>query len=295
MGKDYSVLALDTLNQWFLSNGIDTSRLVDYELVSVYLKGCKKSTPKGVSISYHPTKSKRLYFRFKTTSHPKADKDYPSSETTGKEGLVNALIKAFKIADKLTEFENESSFWEWYAIEIEEKNQIKNDLITIQEAINLWKQRYFESRDKRGLKRSEEGFQANTEANWVSTYGKFYTKLDTSKVCNSKNLIEQFDRIWGHLKGRKGYKNANTAICKLLREAKQHSEVQKWVEYYGKIEVTEKTEMQEIDINLFLDFRHRVLGLNGYELSKRQLKYLDHRKQWFKALSINLIYGFRGQ
>ncbi len=293
--KDYSVLALDTLNQWFLSSGIDTSKLVDFELVNAYLKGCKKSTPKGISISYSPGKSKRLYLRFKTASYPRADRDYPCGETIGKDGLIKALIKAFKVADKLDSLENESSFWEWYKSEIEEVTQIKNDLITTQEAVRTWKQRYFEARDKRGLKRSDDGFESNTEANWDSTYGVFYGKLDEKKICNAQNLIEQFDKTWGHLKGRKGFKNANAAVCKLLRETKQHNEVQKWVEYYGKIEVTEKTEMQEIDINLFLDFRNRVLGLNGYTLSKPQLNNLTGRQEWFKALSINLIYGFRGQ
>ncbi|ERT04925.1 hypothetical protein M595_5122 [Lyngbya aestuarii BL J] len=108
-------------------------------------------------------------------------------------------------------------------------------------------------------------------------------------------MITQFDNIWGHLKGRKGYKNANAAICKLLRETRQHSEVQKWVEHYGKIEVTEKIEVQEIDINLFFDFRNRILGLGGYTLTKLQMNSIESRQQWFKALSINLIYGFRGQ
>jgi len=101
MNKDYSVLALDTLNQWFLSNGIDTSKLVYFESLQVYLTGCKKSTPKGVSISYSAKKSNRLYLRFKTASHPRADKDNPCNEIFNKDGLINALIKSFKVADKL--------------------------------------------------------------------------------------------------------------------------------------------------------------------------------------------------
>ncbi|ERT08638.1 hypothetical protein M595_1394 [Lyngbya aestuarii BL J] len=152
-----------------------------------------------------------------------------------------------------------------------------------------------EATDKRSLKRNEKGFESNTEANWDTTYGMFYKKLDKSKICNASALITQFDSIWGHLKGRKGYKNANAAICKLLRETKQHGELQKWIEHYGKIEVTQKIEVQEIDINLFLDFRNRILGLGGYTLSKIQANNLETRQQWFKALSINLIYGFRGQ
>ncbi|MDB9515558.1 hypothetical protein PN466_01100, partial [Roseofilum reptotaenium CS-1145] len=42
-----------------------------------------------------------------------------------------------------------------------------------------------------------------------------------------------------------------------------------------------------------MDFRDRVLGLNGYQLTKGQFRYIENRKSWFKAICINLLYGFR--
>ncbi|MBP0032696.1 MAG: hypothetical protein J7524_05940, partial [Roseofilum sp. Belize BBD 4] len=51
--------------------------------------------------------------------------------------------------------------------------------------------------------------------------------------------------------------------------------------------------MQAIDLETFLDFRDRVLGLSGYELTKTQLRNVESRKSWLKAICINLLYGFR--
>ena len=42
-----------------------------------------------------------------------------------------------------------------------------------------------------------------------------------------------------------------------------------------------------------MDFRARVLGLNGYKLTRTQLRNIESRKSWMKAICFNLLYGFR--
>ena len=112
--KNYLDQAWSLVNEYFHSNQIDPSKLVDHELVRTYLKGCQKSTPKGVSISKNRS---RLSLRFKLTSKSQTA-DNGCNESFTRDGCVNALAKALLVAHKLNEFETEGKFWSWYESEI---------------------------------------------------------------------------------------------------------------------------------------------------------------------------------
>ncbi len=291
--------ARSLVDEYFHSNSIEVSKLVDHELVRAYLKASQKSTPKGIRIV---SSGNRLYLRFKTATKP-ATVNNSCNEGFTRDGCINALAKALVVFDKLKEIETESEFWSWYESEIKGAVSLENDIITIGDAIEIVKKNYLNGYDKCSRNRGDKKVKINTLANYHSTYGVFFSRLNSSFRLSGENIISELTRNWGqlfNLSGNqtlcsKGFKNAWTACCKLLRDTKLSSELDKVTNYFGSIKVVKKTEMQTIDLETFLDFRDRVLGFNDYELTNEQLKNIFSRKSWMKVFSINLLYGFRGQ
>ncbi|MBP0030288.1 hypothetical protein [Roseofilum sp. Guam] len=297
MSDNYTKQAWSLVNEYFHSNQIDPSKYVDHELVRAYLKACQKSTPKGISIS---KQGNRLYLRFKTATKP-ATANNSCNESFTRDGCINALAKALAISDKLKETETESEFWEWYESKIKGNNALEYDIITIGQAIEIVKNNYINGYDKCGRDRSNEKSRTNTLANYSSTYGSYHARLNPKLRLTGENIISEITRGWSNLftiSGNqticsKGFKNAYTAILKLLRDTKLETELAKVAQHFGTLRIVRKREKQAIDLEAFLDFRARVLGLDGYKLSTKQFKALDNRKSWFKAFCINLLYGFR--
>jgi len=297
MSDNHTKQTWSLVNEYFHSNSIEPSKYVDHELVRAYLKACQKSTPKGISIS---KKGNRLYLRFKTATKP-ATADNSCNESFTRDGCVNALAKALLVSHKLNECETESEFWLWYETQIKEVKILEDDIITIGQAIEIVKNNYLNGFDKCGRDRSEEKLKTNTLANYHSTYGKHFQKLNPKLRLTGENIISEVTRIWSNLftiSGNqtlcsKGFKNAYTGVLKLPRDTKLTQELDRVTSHFGTLKVVRKTEMQSIDLEVFLDFRARVLGLNGYQLTKAQLHNVESRKSWLKAICINLLYGFR--
>ncbi|OJJ15474.1 hypothetical protein BI308_24255 [Roseofilum reptotaenium AO1-A] len=294
----YIKQAWSLVNEYFYSNSIDISKQVDHELVRAYLKACQKSTPKGIRIV---SSGNRLYLRFKTTTKP-ATVNNSCNEDFTRDGCINALSKALAVSDKLKVLESESEFWEWYEVEIKGTVSLEDDIITIGQAIEIVKNNYINGYDKCGRDRSEEKSKTNTLAIYNKTYGSHHAKLNHKLKLTGENTISEIIRNWGQLiisiSGSqtlcsKGFRNAYTGVLKLLRDTKLDAELAKVQSHFGTLKVVRRTEEQTIDLETFLDFRARVLGLNGYELTKAQLRNIESRKSWFKAICINLLYGFR--
>ncbi|OJJ11398.1 hypothetical protein BI308_25790 [Roseofilum reptotaenium AO1-A] len=298
MSDNHTKQAWSLVNEYFHSNQIDPSKLVDHELVRAYLKACQKSTPKGVSIS---RQGNRLYLRFKTATKATTANN-GCNESFTRDGCINALAKAIAVSDKLKTLDSESEFWEWYESEIKGTVSLENDIITIGDAIEIVKNNYINGYDKCGRDRSDKRLRTNTLANYHLTYGKHFEKLNPKLQLTGENIISELNRNWGQLivsiSGSqtlcsKGFKNAYTGVLKLLRDTRLDGELTKVTKHFGVTRIVRKTEEQAIDLETFLDFRARVLGLNGYKLTKAQLNNIESRKSWFKAISFNLLYGFR--
>jgi len=290
--------AWSLVNEYFHSNSIEPSKYVDHELVRLYLKACQRSTPKGVSISLQ---GKRLYLRFKTATKATTANN-SCNESFTRDGCVNALAKALAVFDKLKETDTESKFWEWYESEIKGTVSLENDIITIGGAIEIVKENYLSGFDKCGRDRSDGKLRTNTLSIYNKTYGSYHARLNPTLKLTGENIISELTRNWGQLivsiSGSqtlcsKGFKNAYTGILKLLRDTRLDRELNKVTKHFGTIRIVKKQEQQTIDIETFLDFRARVLGLDGYELTGKQQRVLDKRRSWFKAFCFNLIYGFR--
>ena len=286
------------VNEYFHSNQIDPSKLVDHELVRTYLKACQKSTPKGVRITQVRG---RLFLRFKTATKS-GNSDNSCNEDFTRDGCVNALAKALATAEALRNMDSESEFWKWYEVEIKGVRPLENDIITIGEAIEIVKKNYLSGYDKCGRDRSDEKLRTNTLSIYNKTYGSHHKKLNPKLRLTGENIISELTCNWGQLivsiSGSqtlcsKGFKNAYTGVLKLLRDTRLDGELTKVTKHFGTIRIVKKQEQQSIDIETFLDFRARVLGLNGYKLTKAQLNNIESRKSWFKAICFNLLYGFR--
>ncbi|OJJ11394.1 hypothetical protein BI308_25815 [Roseofilum reptotaenium AO1-A] len=294
----YIKQAWSLVNEYFYSNSIDISKQVDHELVRVHLKACQKSTPKGVRITQVRG---RLFLRFKTATKS-GNSDNSCNEDFTRDGCINALAKALAIFDKLKEIESESEFWKWYESEIKGTVSLENDIITIGDAIEIVKNNYLNGYDKCGRDRSDKRLRTNTLANYHLTYGKHFEKLNPKLRLTGENIISELNRNWGQLivstSGSqtlcsKGFRNAYTGVLKLLRDTRLDGELTKVTKHFGVTRIVRKTEEQTIDLETFLDFKSRVLGLNGYKLTTTQYRHLESRKSWMKAICFNLIYGFR--
>ena len=289
--KDHLDRSWSLVNEYFHSNQIDPSKLVNHELVRAYLKACQKSTPKGVSISKNRS---RLSLRFKVASKSQTS-DNGCNENFTRDGCINTLAKALAVFNQLKEFDKESEFWSWYESEIKGAQVLVDDVLTIGDAIEIVKANYLNGYDKCGRKRSDEKSKVNILAGYHQAYGTYHQKLNPALKLTGENIISEIMRNWETLyhKKTKGFKMAYAACCKLLRDTKLSSELDRVTSHFGAIRVVKKTEMQTIDLETFLDFRARALGLNGYELTKAQWRNIESRKSWFKAACINLVYGFR--
>ena len=296
--KNYLAQAWSLANKYFHSKRIDSSKLVGHELARSYLKACQTSTPKGVSISRNRN---RLSLRFKLVSKSQTS-DNGCNEDFTRDGCVNALAKALLVAHKLNECETESEFWSWYETQIKGTVSLENDIITIGQAIEIVKKNYLSGFDKCGRNRGDAKLAVNTLATYHQTYGAYYSKLNLNLKLTGENLISEITKNWSQLiisitgsqtLCSKGFKNAYTGIAKLLRDTKLDKELKKVQSHFGTIKVVTKTQEQNVDLEAFLDFRDRVLGLNGYELTKAQSRNIESRQSWFKAFCINLLYGFR--
>ena len=295
--KDYLDRSWSLVNEYFHSNQIDPSKLVDHELVRTYLKACQKSTPKGVSISKNRS---RLSLRFKVASKSQTS-DNGCNENFTRDGCINTLAKALAVFSQLKEFDKESEFWSWYESEIKGAQALVDDCLTIGDAIEMVKKNYLSGYDKCGRDRAEEKSKTNTLAGYHDAYGKHHRKLNPKLKLTGENLISEIVRNWSQLftiSGNqtlcsRGFRNAYTGVMKLLRDTKLSSELDKVTRHFGTLRIVREIEEQTIDLESFLDFRDRVLGLNGYQLTKGQFRYIENRKSWFKAICINLLYGFR--
>ena len=226
----YIKQAWSLVNEYFHSNSIEVSKLVDHELVRAHLKACQKSTPKGIRVV---TSGSRLYLRFKTATKP-ATVNNSCNESFTRDGCINALAKALAVSDKLKETETESEFWEWYESEIRGTVSLENDIITIGQAIEIVKNNYLNGYDKCGRKRSKEKLKTNSLANYRTTYGNHFERLNPELRLTGENVISELTRNWSQLFTRngnqtlcsKGFKNVYAACCKLLRDTRLTAEVE---------------------------------------------------------------------
>jgi hypothetical protein len=115
-----------------------------YETLLSDFKRYNKQTPKGVTLV---REGRNIYLQFKTTNKPRSKYKCDCSFTL--DGMVEALSKAHKVADKLKESSSETEFWQWYDSTIKQSVNLKDDQLTFQQAIALVYNDFWGRNDRR--------------------------------------------------------------------------------------------------------------------------------------------------
>ena len=251
---------------------------IGYETLLADFKRYQKQSPRGVSLR---RTGNNIYLKFKVGN--KTRKDYGCNCSFTLDGMVSALSKARKVAEALKSFTSESEFWEWYNYEIKDIGKIENDLLTFKDAIAVVENDFWNRRDRRKRKRIKG--HPSDEATYKRTYGDFYAMLPQDKAINLKDIEKVLTR-WKQ--GSKQFKEAMSAFRKLA-SFNGFDSIYKKLKRINSTQ-TDFREKQEIDLEGFMEWRDKVLGIS-VELSPRC--NLDTRKAWLWVLGMQIFYGLR--
>ena len=238
----------------------------------------QKQTPRGVGMT---RKGQNIYLQFKTPNT--ARKPYACGCTFTLDGMVEALKKSNKVAEILKNFTSEVEFWQWYDKEIKQESQLADDRLTFGEAIAKVEVEFWNSLSR--TKRVRDKNNPSDISSWYDTYGLYYKRLPAEKLVNIKDILAV---ISSREKGKTSYAYAVSAMKKLCRVNKR----QDILEILEELDVTqtEFMELQTVDLNEFLDWRDKTLGITT-ELHPNV--HLDTRKAWLWVFSVQITYALR--
>ncbi|MGL6340514.1 MAG: hypothetical protein ACRC80_15410, partial [Waterburya sp.] len=89
-----------------------------YETLQKDWEGYKKQTPRGVTLVKG---SGNIYLQFKTPNTPRSKHGCTCRFSI--DGMIDAVRKSHKVAEKLKTLNSETEFWQWYDKEIKEESQ----------------------------------------------------------------------------------------------------------------------------------------------------------------------------
>jgi integrase len=238
----------------------------------------QKQAPKGISLQNK--RNQTILLRFKVNGKAKA---MGCNCSFTLDGMVSALSKAHKVAEALKSFTSETEFWEWYEREIKDIGKIENDVLTFREAIKVVEDDFWSRPDRRKQKRVKG--HPSYEHSWKRTYEDYYKLLPQDKSVNLKNITDVLKR-WEQ--GTSQFKDAMGAYRKLVR-MNGYDNIFKGLLKINSTQ-TKFMEKQEIDLESFIEWRDKVLGITE-ELHFNSR--LDVRKAWLWVLGIQIVYGLR--
>jgi hypothetical protein len=251
---------------------------IGYESLLSDFKRYQKQTPRGLGLT---KKGQNIYLQFKTPSTSR--KQYACGCNFTLDGMVDALSKAHKVAEKLKSLKSEVEFWQWYDKEIKQESQLVDDRLTFREAI-VKVEADFWNRPSR-TKRVRDKTNASDLSSWHRTYGCFYERLPEFKAVNLTDILAVVSK---QKRGTRNYKYAVSAMKKLARVNKRQDLVDE-LDDLGVIQ-TENAKLQTVTLEDFLEWRNEVLGLTA---SLSDSCNLEGRRAWLWAFSMQVVYGLR--
>ncbi len=254
-----------------------TSYPVGYESLYADFEKAKQQCPKGISLR---RTNRTITYQFQLLG---SRRNRATGCSFTLDGIYEALKKAKILSEKLKTVQTKSEFEEWYDRVILEKNTIKDDSITFTEAIAKIEDDFWSRPSRTGRKRSKE--HPSDNSSWKRTYADFYRYLPDSKIINLKDIQSVINR-WD--KGTKNYAMAVAAMKKLVRLNRQKDILDELNEL--DTTQTQKSNRQTIELNEFLEWRERTLGI-AEELHPNA--NLDTRKRWLWVFAMQIVYGLR--
>ena len=249
-----------------------------YKDIADHFALIKKQMPKGINLS---ARGKKLNFVFATKNKKRSF--YSINENYTIYGLNKALEKAIKLSKKLSNYESENEFWEWYEKEIKGINiEAINDIITFNEAVTKLENWFFSCKDRRGLKRTKE----SDSRSYQSTYGYYFQFLPLDKKVTYHSFYECLTNYCNDKEQRK-YQDCLSAYLKLC-------EINELTGIYNKLKklkrvrnkISKEINKQSLGLEDFLRLRECVL-------LDKSARYIDYRKYWLWVYSMQLVYGLR--
>jgi hypothetical protein len=256
----------------------DYNHEIGYETLQKDWEVYKKQVPRGVTLVKG---GNTIYLQFKTPNKPRSK--YKCDCTFSINGMIDAVRKANRVADKLKTLDSEVEFWNWYDKEIKQESQLVDDRLTFAEAIAKVEDDFW-SRPSR-TKRERDKDSPSDLSSWHRTYGCFYQQLPQEKIINLEDIATIIAR---QKKGSRNYKYAVSAMKKLATINKRR-DIYDELDSINVIQ-TKNAKLQTITLEDFLDWRDRTLGITA-SLSKSV--DLNSRKAWLWVFSVQVVYGLR--
>jgi hypothetical protein len=251
---------------------------IGYETLRKDWETYKRQVPRGVTLVKG---GNSIYLQFKTPSTSRSK--YKCDCTFSIEGMIDAVRKAHKVAEKLKDLTSEVEFWNWYDKEIKQESQLIDDRLTFEEAIAKVEDDFW-SRPSR-TKRVRDKNNPSDLSSWHRTYGCFYQHLSENKIVN---LIDILGVISKQKKGTRNYKYAVSAMKKLVR-VNRRQDLNNELDNLNVIQ-TKNARLQTITLEDFLKWRDKTLGITTVPGKKWNI---EGRKCWLWVFSVQVVYGLR--
>ena len=251
---------------------------VGYETLQNEWKIQCKRTPRGVTLVKG---GNNIYLQFKTPNTTRSK--YKCACSFSDDGMHEAVRKSHLVKAKLTSMTSEVEFWDWYKKEIEEESRLVDDRITFSEAIQKVEDDFWNNLSK--TKRKRDKSNPSDVSSWYRTYGCFYKHLPNDSEVGLNDIKQVIAK---QKQGTRNYKYVVSAMKKLARVIKRND----ILEALNDLNVvqTEFMELQSLNLEDFLDWRDKTLGITQ-KLDKRC--NLAGRKAWMWVFSTQIVYALR--
>jgi integrase len=260
----------------------DSKDLVGYDKLLSIFADYRDKTPKGIGLV---RKGKQIYLQFKYPGTKNRDQ-YACNCPFTLFGIERALETSKKVADKLKTVSSASEFKEWYDSEILKVNEVKNDLLTFEQAFEIHRDRYFSRTDKVGRKRDKSS-DSNLRS-YYNTYYRFFEQIDNKSILlNSKHILATINNQ-ATSRVKWDCKNAFLNLLDTIKYKSMYEQVKETTEDIKRPKFDENSQ-QTITLDEWLKLRDSVLKDKG----KACQQYRLERQSWCWVFSMQIVYGLR--
>jgi hypothetical protein len=253
----------------------DYKNEIGYESLLSDFKRYQKQTPRGVGLT---RKGQNIYLQFKTPNTARTP--YACDCKFSIDGMIDAVRKAYKVAEKLKTLDSEVEFWEWYDKEIKQDSQLIDDRLTFADAIAKVENGFWSN-----LSRTKRERDKSDQASWRRTYGCFYKHLPQNETVNLKSIQKVIDK---QKKGTRNYRYVVSAMKKLVRVNRREDLLLELNEL--DVEQTVFMDLQSVNLEEFIVWRDKVLGVTS---DKYENESIEERQSWLWAFSTQIVYVLR--
>ncbi|MCC5660683.1 hypothetical protein LC608_27645 [Nostoc sp. XA010] len=255
--------------------------LIGYERLLALFKDIQKQTPKGVGLK-REVKTSGTYILLQFKIGDKRTAKACNCDFT-EIGIVKALEKAKQVSEALIRYSSETEFWNWYDEFLLEKNVIKNDLLTFEQAIALVEENFWNSYN--GKKQKRDRNNPSHQTCWYDAYGRFYKLLPIEKIVNHADIKLIVDSKESGTKNFKMCVRSMKKLADIIGNTGLSDELK-------KIDIRQtkyRDDLQSISLDDFLQMRDMVLNI---PIDDKRYN-IESRKSWMFVFSMQVVYGFR--